>query len=80
MQKDFLPILFSTNDVEKNSGLRSLYVRYSHLTPVKDARKPLIFIFIITPFGRTLSDVAAVESFPLKYIHLLYVGKPLLTA
>jgi len=42
-----------------------------YLTPVKDARKPLIFIFIITPFGRTLSDVAAVESFPLKYIHLL---------
>jgi hypothetical protein len=51
-----------------------------YLTPVKDARKPLIFIVIITPFGRTLSDVAAVESFPLKYVHLLYVGKPLLTA
>jgi len=79
MQKD-LPILFSTNDAGKDSVSAPFMCDNPYFTPVKDARKPLIFIFIITPFGRTLSDVAAVESFPLNYIHLLYVGKPLLTA
>jgi len=68
MQKDFLPFL---NDAGKDSVSAPFMCDNPYFTPVKDARKPLIFIVIITPFGRTLSDVAAVESFPLKYIHLL---------